>query len=309
MIQHGSNCVFEKHHDWQIMADWPLASGFRAESFGTSTATQGGTTVTSSATANTKGSWTQLDASTAFDASTLLLWIVVQFQDTLYLLDVGIGAPGSEQVIASNLLISQSVGVTSDIILPIAIPAGSRIAIRSQDNFGSSSLYVTGMLIAGGWANDPPYQTVTAYGVSTASSTGITVDAGATVNTKGAWTQIVASTTTTMKAMLVSAIRNTPGTAASADYSQITDIGVGPSGSEQVVVPNLRYFCSTMTGGVQTPYTAGSGTLSGLSTLFPRIVQPIPCDIPSGSRLAIRQQCTTTNAADRKSAYAIYGLG
>lgn len=291
------------------MGDWPLASGFRAESFGTSTAVQGGTTVTSSATAHTKGSWTQLDASTSFDASLLILDIAVQFQDTLYLFDVGIGASGSEQVLFPNLLVSQSTAVTTEVFLPVAIPAGSRIAVRSQDNFGSSTSYVTGQLIAGGFANNPPYQTVTAYGVSTAASTGTTVDSGGTANTKGSWTQIVASTTTTMKAMIVSAIRNTPGTAMAADYSQLVDIGVGSAGSEQTLISNMRYLASTQTGGVTTPYTAGSGTLSGLGTLFPRVIQPIPCDIPSGSRLAIRQQCTTTNATDRKSAYAIYGLG
>lgn len=291
------------------MGDWPLASGFRAESFGTSTGVQGGTTVTSSATAHTKGSWIQVDASTSFDASLLVLYVAVQYQDTLYLFDIGIGAAGSEQVIVPNLLVSQSTAVTTEVFLPIAIPAGSRIAVRSQDNFGSSTSYVTGLLIAGGFANDPPYNTITAYGVSTAGSTGTTVDAGGTANTKGSWTQIVASTTTTMKALIVSAIRNTPGTAMVADYSQLVDIAVGASGSEQIIVPNMRYLASTQTGGVNTPYTAGSGTLSGLGTLFPRIIQPIPCDIPSGSRLAIRQQSTTTSTVDRKSAYALYGLG
>lgn len=290
------------------MGDWPLASGFRAESFGTTTASQGGTTVTSSATAHTKGAWVQLDAATAFEATMLALYITVQFQDTLYLVDIGIGAAGSEQVLIPNLLVSQSVGVTTEVVLPISVPAGSRISVRSQDNFGSSGLYVSGMLYAGGLANNPPYQTVTAYGISTATSTGVSADAGGTANTKGVWAQIVAATTTTIKALLISAIRSAPATSAATDYSTLYDIGVGASGSEQVLLPNMRLFCSTMTGGVSTPYTAGSGTLSGLSTVVPRIIQPIPCDIPSGVRLAVRQQSTSINANDRKTAYAIYGL-
>jgi hypothetical protein len=290
------------------MGDWPLASGFRAESFGTSTATQGGTTVTGGATAHTKGSWVQLDASTSFDATVFALYVVVQFQDTLYLLDVGIGAAGSEQVIVPNFLISQSVGLVSELLLPIGVPAGSRVAVRCQDNFGSSNLYVTGMLYSGGWGNDPTYQTMTAYGVNTAASNGTIVDAGAVANTKGSWTQIVASTTTTMKAFMMSAIRPAPATSITADFSVLADVGVGASGSEQALLSNMRYFSSIQTGGVITPYTAGSATLSGLSTLVPRIIPPVPCDISQGVRLAVRQQATTTNANDRKAAYAIYGL-
>lgn len=291
------------------MGDWATGSGFRAESFGTSTATQGGTTVTSSATANTKGSWTQLDAATSFEAQMLSLYVSAQFQDTLYLLDVGIGSAGNEQVIIPNFLISGSTGVITEILFPVSVPAGSRIAVRCQDNFGSSGLYVTGMLYCGGWVANPPFQTVTAYGVSTAASTGTAVDAGATANTKGSWTQLVASTTTALRALVVSAIRTAPGTGVSSDYSQLTDIGIGGSGSEQILIPNLRYQVSTQTGGVVTPYTPGSGTLSGFSTVFPRVIQPIPCDIPAGSRIAIRQQSTTTNTNDRKATYAVYGLG
>lgn len=291
------------------MADWPLASGFRAEGFGTATGTPGGTNVVGNATAHTKGSWVQLDAATAFDAIALQLFINVQFQDTLYLVDVGVGGAGSEQVILSNLLIAQSVGVQTGVLLPINIPAGSRIAVRSQDNFGSSGLWVSGMVLAGGFASNSPFNTITTYGASTATSKGTVADAGATANTKGAWAQITASTTTAIKSLMVAATRATQGTSVAADYAQLMDIGIGASGSEQVLIPNFRFVVSTMTGGVVTPYTAGSATLSGLSSLFPGIIPPIPCDIPAGVRLAVRQQSSSTNASDRTSAYAIYGLG
>lgn len=291
------------------MADWPLASGFRAESFGTVSGNPAGTTITSSATAHTKGSWVQLDASTAFDASSLLLQIDVQFQDTLYLIDIGIGGAGSEQVIIPNLMISQSSAVFTSLLLPVNIPAGSRISARSQDNFGSSTSYITGTLMAGGWATQSPFNTVTAYGPNTATSNGVIADAGATVNTKGAWAQITAATTKDMRAIMISGSRAAPGTAITASYSQLVDIGVGGAGSEQVLLPNLRFDANTGTGGVVTPYTPGSATLNGFGTLFPRIIPPIPCDIPAGVRLAVRQQSSTTNANDRTSAYAIYGLG
>jgi hypothetical protein len=291
------------------LADWSLASGFRAESFGTATGTPGGTNVVSNATAHVKGSWVQLDAATAFEAAALQLYINVHFQDTLHLLDVGVGGAGSEQVILSNLLIAQSVGVQTGVLIPINIPAGSRIAVRLQDNFGGSDVWASGMLLAGGFISNTPFNTITTYGASTATSKGTVADAGATANTKGTWAQITASTTTAIKALMVAATRATQGTSVAADYAQLMDIGVGASGSEQVLIPNFRFVVSTMNGGVTTPYTAGSGTLSGLSSLFPGIIPPILCDIPAGVRLAVRQQSSSTNANDRTSAYAIYGLG
>jgi hypothetical protein len=112
-----------------------------------------------------------------------------------------------------------------------------------------------------------------------------------------------------MKALMISGSRAAPGTAVTATYAQLVDIGIGAAGSEQVILPNLRFQASIMTGGVVTPYTPGSATLTGLSTLFPRWIPPIMCDIPAGVRLAVRQQSSTTNTNDRTSAYAIYGLG
>lgn len=291
------------------MSDWAIASGFRAETFGTVSGSPNGTTVTSSATAHTKGPWTQIAASTTFDASAIMLQIDLQYQDTLYLIDVGIGGAGSEQVLIPNLMMSQSAPVFNSLIIPVNVPAGSRIAVRSQDNFGSSTSYVAVTLLAGGWASSSPFNTVTAYGPSTATSNGVIADAGATINTKGAWAQITASTASAMKALMISGSRAAPGTAVTATYAQLVDIGIGAAGSEQVILPNLRFQASIMTGGVVTPYTAGSATLTGLSTLFPRWIPPIMCDIPAGVRLAVRQQSSTTNTNDRTSAYAIYGLG
>lgn len=291
------------------MSDWALSSGFRAETFGTLGALPSGTTVTSGATAHTKGPWTQIAAATSFDAAAILLQIDLQYQDTLYLIDIGIGGSGSEQVIIPNLMMSQSAPVFNALVIPINIPAGSRIAARSQDNFGSSTSYVAVTLLAGGWANPTPLNTVTAYGPNTATSNGVIADAGATANTKGVWAQITASTTSAIKALMLSGSRAAPGTAITNTYDQLVDIGVGGAGSEQIILPNLRFNASVMTGGVVTPYTAGSATLTGLGTLFPRWIPPIPCDIPAGVRLAVRQQSTTTNATDRTSAYAIYGLG
>jgi hypothetical protein len=211
-------------------------------------------------------------------------------------------------VIVPNLLVAASAGITTDIFLPMNIPAGSRIAVRLQDNFGSSDIWVSGLLFSSGFYSTPAFVGATAYGPNTATSGGTSVDPGGTANTKSAWVQIAASTTYTHKGLMVAAIRPTPGTAVTASYTQLIDVGVGAAGSEQVLVSNYRMMCDTSSGGVATPYTAGSGTLSGFAALQPGYLPFIPCDLPAGVRLAIRHQSSSIQATDRTSAYAIYGL-
>lgn len=292
------------------MSDWALASGFRAESFNVATGSTGGvsTLVTSSATANTKGSWSQLFAATSFDATALLLHVSNQFNDTKYLVDIGLGAAGSEIVIAPNLLFGLATGVCVSLLLPLAVPAGSRVAARSQDNFGSSVSYISGTLLAGGWMGLPAFSSLTDYGTATASSGGTTADAGGTANTKGSYVQLTASTTYAHKGLMIAAMRPTPGTSMSTDYIQAADVAIGAAGSEKIIIPDLRFVASVMTGGVNTPYTAGSATLSGRGTVIPEYTPIIPCDIPAGSRIAVRQSSSSVQATDRTCAYTAYGV-
>lgn len=289
------------------MGDWALGAGLRSQDMNTAGNTASGgvsTVVTGGATANTKGSWSQLIASTSFDAMGLLLYVSTQYQDTRYLIDVGIGASGSETVVVSNLLFGVPTGICLPIYIPIAVPSGSRIAARCQDNFGSSGAYLSANIIAGGWIDPPSFSSVTDYGTSTSTSGGTTVDAGGTANTKGSYTQIVASTTYTHKGMMIASTRPTPATAMAADYTQIADVAIGASGSEQIIIPNLRMVASIQSGGA----TGSPLAFTGRGMLNPAYTPFMLCDIPAGSRIAIRQQSTSTNATDRTCAYAVYGL-
>lgn len=289
------------------MADWALASGFRSETFNVASGIPGvANTITSSATAHTKGAWTQLTAATGFDATGLLLHIGTGYNDTRYLIDIGVGAAGSETVIVPNLLVGIPSGICHSIFLPLSIPAGVRLAARSQDNFGSSTVWLSGSLFAGGFANGPAFSSLTDYGTNTATSGGTTIDAGATVNTKGAFAQLVAATTYSHKGLLVAAMRPTPGTAMVTDYAQLADVAVGAAGSEQTMMFNLRFVAAIATGGATG--VAGSATYTGRGLLNPAYTPIVPCDVLAGSRLAVRQQSSSTNATDRTCAYAIYGL-
>lgn len=94
---------------------------------------------------------------------------------------------------------------------------------------------------------------------------------GATPHTKTAWTQYIASTASAANLLLYSPAGNVYAT----DSSVLVDIGIGPAGSETVIVPNLP---------------VGSWAFSNIPPIT------IPVRIPAGSRVAVRAQ---TGSASR----------
>lgn len=109
------------------------------------------------ATADTKGSWTELVSSTSRPYAAILL----QANNTVYnsgasthLIDLAIGAAASETVIAGDLYrrSRNNVPEPSFWVLPCAIPSGSRLAVRHQSettSVGARELrYTVGGLIA-----------------------------------------------------------------------------------------------------------------------------------------------------------------
>jgi len=102
---------------------------------------------------------------------------------------------------------------------------------------------------------------------------GITVTAGGTAHTKGAWTQLIASTSYDTYGMWV-AVRGIHVSGSATPY--LVDIGVGPSGSEQVLIPNLNVW--------------------GAENLGPSIrAFFFPVYVPAGSRIVARSQSATAS--------------
>jgi hypothetical protein len=87
----------------------------------------------------------------------------------------------------------------------------------------------------------------------------------ATPNTKSAWTQLVASTSEDVSAIVLSYPGNIGGT----DYGILLDVGVGASGVEVAVVQDLAMFPLSFSN---------------------QMVVTIPVRIPAGSRVAWRAQ-------------------
>lgn len=106
-------------------------------------------------------------------------------------------------------------------------------------------------------------------GVNTSTSTAATVISGGTAHTKGAWVELFASTAfnTTWLDLIVMGTANS-----GANRHMLCDVGIGPAGSETVLIPNVAIGCA---GGIRR--------------------YPIPIWVPAGTRIAVRYQTLTTS--------------
>lgn len=276
------------------MAWWPLhnvsgANKLEAQTYASSWPPA--VTATASGTTHTKGSWVQVVASTAEAWSGFWLGININFTaatNTAILLDIGTGAAGLENARASNISVGNSnVKLhTSWVYVPMYVPVSTRIAVRIQSAVASktAAFRIVGvpgrnMGLAGSIAQ--PFTTdVQTYGAVTASSRGTTVTANATINTLGAWTQLVASSTSVTRALLVRLDANSTTTlTASSGYVQI---GVGAAAAEAQVGHDVWFGCS-----VDEWVTAdGPGAIVPIYGL----------NIPAGSRISAR---ISTNVASQ----------
>ena len=267
--------------------DLTTITGFEA---GSDAAASGGAVVTGGASANTKGAWTELIAAAAADAA----WLYVVFGSGgsahKALLDVGLGAAGSEQVLVPDLHYDCIAGGMHNetYALPVAIPAGSRVAVRVQSTVGSGAVRATALLGQGPDEGLATVGEVYAYGVSTADSGLTAVDPGAAANADGAWVQLTAATTAAIR-WLVLAVGHDADTLASGTR-WLVDVGTGAGGAEAVLVPDVAV-------------SAGQNS----DIVGPRAIG-FPVDIPAGTRIAARARCTTTRSPDRLLDVAVYGV-
>ena len=245
-----------------------------------------------SLTANTKGSWVELTAASTFDSGALTVNVPYVFEGSDYLIDIGIGPAGSEQVLVSNLLVSagsiggSTAGVSVRIPLPIA--SGIRIAARAQATGTSASRFArVGVHLEGNTA--PAGGTLTTIGAATADSGGTPVDPGASDNTKGAWAQLTASAASALYGAFF-AFGNQANTTRT-DCNWLVDIGIGGAGSEQVILADIPVACNS---------TADS--------LAPILSALYDISIPEGVRMAARASCTIVDATDRLLDVVMYAV-
>lgn len=269
--------------------------GGRIETCGTVAASSRGTSVTSGA-ANTKGAYAQLIASSAFDADALLVIAAHEAVGFLgitvsALLDIAIGAAASEQVVIPDVLLSlnQWCGRSgSPFLVPCKIPAGSRIAARLASSDASTPFNVTVCAINYGLFAMPGGKIVS-YGTASATSRGTSLDPGATANTKGAYSQLVASTNEDLSGIIICVGSQNLDKTTSCEA--LLDIAIGAAASEIILIADLPL-------GVDT----------NAQQYMPLVFPFIPCKIPAGTRIAARCQNTTNTAAHRSFDVSILGV-
>jgi hypothetical protein len=243
-----------------------------------------GTLVTASATPHSKNTtYTELIASTAFDAYGILIMLANTFvaaTDTSMLVDIAIGAAASETVIIPNL----NGGFAGDITVlnvggqkywfPLRIPQGSRVSATAQAAVVSDdvrvSIWLYGKPLRPVWAGTQ----VVDYGTNMATSKGVSVAMGVS-GAEGSWTQIVASTSQA-HSYLAAGIACAADTTVAAGTGFL-DIGKGAA-TERSIVENLPY---------------GLSTNEALSYFFPFSAW---AQVAPGERLAARASYTSASA-------------
>lgn len=199
------------------------------------TGAQYGTAVATSSSGNTLGSWVQLTAATASDAAFLCMAVqVTGYND--YAIDIGIGASGSEVVLAQQIYIPGN-SASGSIGIPCSIPAGTRVAARCQGSSGSLTCYVTLALFDSSMAAIGDSAGAQAIGFSAGSTSGTTINSSATPNVKGSYTQLTASTPRDYNGFTIMVSAGFVGSSADAAL----DIAVGASGSEAIVLPDYCF--------------------------------------------------------------------
>lgn len=254
----------------------------RAETGGADTAATNGTLASVTA-ANAKGAWAELIASAARDAGGLILSVIQSSTDQDALIDIGVGGAGSESVIAANLCFAG--GQRTQLFpIPIAIPAGSRVAYRFQCTNSAVVMNATVTLLAG----DSYIGRVDTYGANTADSGGVSVDPGAVAHTVGEYSELAAALTYDIRGFMIG-ITNQSNTGRTA-CQWLARLGVGAALSEQVIMNNIFLTCLSF------------------HNMWPMLIGPIWMPIPAGSRVALAAQCSITDATDRLFDAIFYGL-
>jgi hypothetical protein len=237
-------------------------------------------TITADASSHVKGGWSQLIASTAGNAS----YIVVEVggnstaaTDNSGLLDIGVGASGSETAIIENVPINgATAGVARCVFafgVPIKIASGTRIAARFQSLVSSKTATVLVRVFdMGDYAYAPT--AVDTIGAATASSSGTSMSGAS-----GTWVQMTSSTANAYKGFVV--VGTFGGNTVDNVRVQYT-LGVGASGSE------------TEIGSTQ--FQTVNDETCGMEGQFPT---PMAATVALGSRLAIKHNIASNSTRYR----------
>lgn len=236
-------------------------------------------TVTANASAHTKGAWTELIASTAFDVDALDIDVgnvSASGVNTATLLDIGVGAAASETVIIPDVAvggalfgdtIANRVGISFRV--PIRIPKGSRVSARIQSIVTGGKTATVNVRPLHSAIPVPVGSTVDVIGSNTATS-----EAAATSGTVDTWTEIG----TTTKAYDALVFVPSMASGAVTQGERLFFVGIGASGSEVAL-----HSRTGVVAGVTENFKLSDGCAGSLVQRY----------VPAGTRLAVKLQGLT----------------
>ena len=254
----------------------------------TSTTTGGNINISTSGTANVPYNWTEIVTSADFDANRLEFTISTSAiaTGTALCFQVGIGASGSEVAITDYYKVGRiDTNAPYRVSLQVNIKKGDRVSLRgigdTWDTITTRCHTLVNVENAHMLQNEILDTNTNYYDV-------ITVDPGATANTKSAWVEAIASCNFNIK-QLDFFVWQTVSKDPSVTY--LIDIGIGASGSEVVIIPNY-YIIGPAWSAAKYP------TLTKFDV-----------NIPAGTRIAIRLQSDYTAATGRPLDMTMNGWG
>lgn len=248
-----------------------------------------GSRATASASTNTKGSWTQVNASLPFDSYGF--WIGIAGTATAatltdVLLDIGIGAGGSEVVIVPDLLAGWIGTPTQDIRtlwIPIFIPKGARVAVRCQGQIASDTVDV--MFFFRGGRPDQRGELFSgchAYGVTSSGASTGTAHTPGNSGAESSWDSL--------------------GSTLSRDYGAALLLVQGAAATtETAIAYHFELGISSVT--LAEWYWMGN---TGEYLVGPVPPEPASLSLPSGGQLQVRAEGSGTSIAHDVAAYCFY---
>lgn len=258
------------------------------------TSTTDGITVTSSASVDTDGTWQTNSAyKPTFSWNILTLYVWNANVDS-FIMDIGVDdGAGNVYVLCPDLRVPGLRIARSGMSvyhLPLHVPQGRQLAFRCASAAGSNGVRV----VCGGSSNGiygaQGFSRMVALFSPVAGSKGVSVDPGASANTKGAWSQMTASSSDRVVGLML-ATGDDGDVARAANQNMALDVGIGAGGSERVLIPNIVFVAETNADQWRPAQTG-----------------VYPCDVPAGTRFAVRGACSVSTASDRLIDVSLYGF-
>lgn len=215
--------------------DWN--AGATADAVDSTASTRTVYTATTSGTPHAAGSYSEVVAALSEDSYGLYLQLSATTNtsavDSSTLMDIAIGAAGSEVNIVQNLGVGYKNLSNVIFFIPVFIPKGQRVSFRARGAQVSKSINARFTFLRSKDKNRSMPTRLNTIGANTATSSGIALTAPGASNVKSAWTEITSSTTEAFQGFLLTVQGaqsiNLP------NNNVLLDVAIGSAGNEQII--------------------------------------------------------------------------